>query len=384
MQVERIDGIEKVWRQAGRRRDEDYVWLAHGKYVRLNPDFQLEKPSGVQPGPREGLAPARDVVSQFYNHWILGSEKAIAMGQCGITAGCRDGMDAALRYFKTARDANVLFLVPTFQPLIDIAQNIFNPSRIHLLPHFNEPWRRTLDNIAGACDRERIGCIVLTNPNNPAGIMYPEFFLAGLGTICNAAGIWVIEDGAYFLHYDRRHQSSVIDHCQWAISLITSLKLLLGRYKVGGAVVSESLDISDLTAHVQTVDAGRQMWFADLLHHVALEKPELLSAHLGEMFRVSQGIKDVFSAHGFIPLYGAGNNPLARTSSGPVISFTFKNKNGARVRPGKVFNVLQEHFVLTTPLAEGFRINSRGITDSGRDFLIAKMPAIKRALDGAT
>jgi len=381
MEFDRIDRIEQQWIQAGKRRDIDYVWLAHGKYVRDNPDFDIEIPGSPALSSQKGLLQARDTISRFYNRYIVGLKTVISADQCCITGGCRDGVAASLRYFQKEDDRNILFLVPTFRPLIDIANTIFPRFKIFYLKHFNEPYAQTLQHIERSCKKNDIGCIVYTNPNNPAGIMYPEDFVAKLGRLGEENKLWIIEDGAYFLHYDKKDQTTIIDHCRCAISLISSLKLLLGKYKVGGAVLGDALNVEPFSEHTQKVPPAHQAWFEALLRKVAVDHPGILQSHLAHMFGISEAIKTIFLQNGFLPLYAAHRACRIETSIGPVVSFTRHNKKGELFHPEMIFNTMKKHHILTTPLSEGIRINSRGITETGTKLLKEKMGAVKTEME---
>ena len=381
MDIDRIDQIEKKWIAEGKRRDIDYLWLAHGKYVRNNPDFDIGARVTRDKAPKAGFWRTRSVIARFYDHYITRGENAIHPDRCCITGGCRDGVAASLKYFKATDDRHVLYLVPTFQPLIEIGRGIFDLSRIHYLKHFNEPWEQTLQHIETLCDRRRIGCIVYANPNNPAGIMYPEKVVEKLGSLSRGKKIWVVEDGAYFLHYAKARQTSIIDHTPYAVSLITSLKLLLGKHAVGGAVLGESIDAQGFAGFTANVSPDHQVWFEELLSRVALENPAVLANHLSEMFRVSAKTTSAFTRRGFFPLYGAPEGVQVLTSIGPVISFAYRKKNGETVSPDNLFEILRKHFILTTPLAEGIRINSRGITDAGINLLDLKLGLVEQEFD---
>ena len=123
------------------------------------------------------------------------------------------------------------------------------------------------------------------------------------------------------------------------------------------------------------------MWFEALLRKVAFENPHILRKHLDGMFRMSEGIKTCFVQNGFVPLYAAQKGDLVETSIGPVISFTCKSGNGENVHPEALFDTLKSHLVLTTPLDEGIRLNSRGITEAGKRLLFEKMAAVKNELE---
>jgi hypothetical protein len=379
----RVDRIEQEWVAQGKQRDIDYVWLAHGKYIRDNSDFHMETPETEESPPPTGLRAARDIVSRFYNTYIGKKETIATAARCCITGGCRDGINAGLYYFNKEDDRNILYLVPTYQPLIDMGKSVFESSRIFFLKHFNEPWSETLQHIETACDRHRIGCIILTNPNNPAGIMYPDFFLAGLGKLSNKRKIWILEDGAYFLHYEKEGQTTVLDHCRYAVSCVTALKLLLGKHRVGGAVLTEALDPEKFSAFAGNVPSAHQRWFASLLKKVAFENPRLLKNQLAGMFDISEQVKRIFTENGFHPVYGAYRGASLETSIGPVITFGDTDRKGDPIPAATLFDLLTEHAVLTTPMDPGFRINSRGISETGVTLLRKKMSRIRAELENA-
>jgi len=380
MEFDRVEIIEQEWIKEGKIRDRDYVWLAHGKYMRYNPNFELETPFTQKKPPSGGFNEVRKVISQFYNTYIIRKKNFISLDQCCVTGGCKDGVNASLLYFKSKDRKNVLYLVPTFQPLIQIGESIFHKSKLFFLKHFNEPWYVTLQNIKHIIERSNVGCIVLTNPNNPAGIMYPHKFLKELSNLCNNNEIWIIEDGAYFLHYHKKRQTSILEHAQYAISLITSYKLLLGKHRVGGAVLTDTLDAIRFSEYTKKVFPEQQLWFGNLMIKVALENPQILRKHLYDIFDVSKKVKNLFIKAGFIPLFGFFQGSTYKTSIGPVISFTYKNKDNKNVDSEELFEILKDHDVLVTPLNDGIRINSRGITQEGIELLWEKLKKIRREL----
>ena len=73
-----VDRIEQKWVAEGKRRYIDYVWLAHGKYIRDNPDFDMETSETEESPPPKGLYAARDTVSRFYREYIKGSSPLLA------------------------------------------------------------------------------------------------------------------------------------------------------------------------------------------------------------------------------------------------------------------------------------------------------------------
>jgi hypothetical protein len=381
MDFKRVDEIEKEWIRSGKKLDIDYVWLAHGKYIRKNSDFNLKLKLNKQTSPKQGFEEVRETIFNFYKKYIFNKETEITGKNCYVTGGCRDGVKAALNYFKKFSEGNVLFLVPTYQPLVEIAKNIFPESKIFYLKHFNEKYDNTLSNIEEIIKEKFIKCIVLTNPNNPAGIMYPEPFVSELGRICNRYNILIIEDGAYFLHYSKEHQTSVLLYSDYSISNITAYKLLLSKdIKVGGTVLSNQLDVDEYSMFTKSVPANEQIWFKELLTKVSLETPEILQSHLEEIFQVSNIVTNLFYKAGFLPLYKSIEGEKTNVSIGPVTSLTYLNKVGEKVDSEILFNKLKKYDILTTPMEEGIRINSRGIKKRGINLLSLQLKKIKQEL----
>jgi len=213
--------------------------------------------------------------------------------------------------------------------------------------------------------------------------MYPDYFMAELGKLSNKRKIWILEDGAYFLHYDKEGQTTILDHSRYAVSLVTALKLLLGKHRIGGAVLTKSLDPEKFSAFVDKVPSTHQLWFASLLRKVAFENPRLLKNQLAGMFGMSEQIKAIFTRHGFQPLFGAYRGKSLETSIGPVITFTYTDRKGDRIPAAVLFDILTKHSVLTTPMDDGFRINSRGISETGVTLLEKKMSRIQSELEKA-
>ena len=381
MEFDRVDVIEKEWIDQGKKMDIDYIWLAHGKYIRENPDFNIEITPSKDTPHKYGFYETRKVISEFYNTYIFNKKNIISPAYCSITGGCTDGVKASLEYFKNTSEKNILFLIPTYQPLLDVAKTIFLESRIFFLKHFNEAYEDTLKNIQKIIKEKAIGCVIITNPNNPAGIMYPDYFLLELAKICNKNNIWVIEDGAYFLHYNKKKQTSILLYAEYATSNITAYKLLLSStIKVGGAVLSHNLDIKEFSKYTKKISSEEETWFWQLLKKIALNKPEILNKHLKDMFLISGKVTKLFFDIGFLPLYEAIEGKKIQISIGPVISFAYKDKSDKFVEPEELFQILMKHNILTTPMDEGIRINSRGITKKGRILLSKQLKKVNKEL----
>jgi len=64
-----------------------------------------------------------------------------------------------------------------------------------------------------------------------------------------------------------------------------------------------------------------------------------------------------------------------------VITFTYTDRKGDRIPAAVLFDILTKHSVLTTPMDDGFRINSRGISETGVTLLEKKMSRIRSELE---
>jgi len=71
MEFDRVDVIEKEWIDQGKKMDIDYIWLAHGKYIRENPDFNIEITPSKDTPHKYGFYETRKVISEFYNTYIF-------------------------------------------------------------------------------------------------------------------------------------------------------------------------------------------------------------------------------------------------------------------------------------------------------------------------
>ena len=101
------------------------------------------------------------------------------------------------------------------------------------------------------------------------------------------------------------------------------------------------------------------------------------------MFVMSEQIKTIFTRHEFHPLFGAYRGRSLEASIGPVITFTYTDRKGDRIPAAVLFDILTKHSVLTTPMDDGFRINSRGISETGVTLLEKKMSRIRSELEKA-
>ncbi len=107
----------------------------------------------------------------------------------GIVKGIGMAINALL-----AKDEKVIIQPPVYHPFRLIPQKnrrelVFNPL------HENEDGSYSMDfeNLASVCD-DRCKLLILSNPHNPAGIVWPRETLEKLASFCHSKGIIVISD----------------------------------------------------------------------------------------------------------------------------------------------------------------------------------------------
>lgn len=107
----------------------------------------------------------------------------------GIVKGIGMAINALLE-----KDEKVIIQPPVYHPFRLIPQKngrevVFNPLRMKE----DGAYEMDFDNLEAVCD-ERCRMLVLSNPHNPAGIVWPRETLEKLADFCHSRGIIVISD----------------------------------------------------------------------------------------------------------------------------------------------------------------------------------------------
>ncbi|MBR1538348.1 MAG: aminotransferase class I/II-fold pyridoxal phosphate-dependent enzyme, partial [Bacteroidales bacterium] len=108
----------------------------------------------------------------------------------------------------TAPGDKVVVQPPVYMPFLHLPENngrklVYNPL---LFDEASRSYRMDLDGLEELCRRERPRLLILSNPHNPAGIVWPEADLARLAAICRREGVLVISDE---IHSDMALDGSV-------------------------------------------------------------------------------------------------------------------------------------------------------------------------------
>ena len=107
----------------------------------------------------------------------------------GIVKGIGMAINALLE-----KDEKVIIQPPVYHPFRLIPQKngrevVFNPLKV--LP--DGSYEMDFENLAAVCD-EKCRMLILSNPHNPAGIVWPRETLKELAEFCHSRGIIVISD----------------------------------------------------------------------------------------------------------------------------------------------------------------------------------------------
>ena len=105
------------------------------------------------------------------------------------------GIAFVLQCFTKPGD-KVVVQPPVYMPFLNLPranrrQLVYNPL---VIDEASFSYRMDLDNLEEVCRREAPKVLILSNPHNPAGIVWPADDLAQLAEICRRYGVLVISD----------------------------------------------------------------------------------------------------------------------------------------------------------------------------------------------
>ena len=140
------------------------------------------------------------VAPESYWQSILSWEKethgwAIGRDTLCFIPGIVRGIAFVLQCFTRPGD-KVVVQPPVYMPFLNVPrangrQVVYNPLRFD---EASRTYRMDLDNLAQVCRTEKPKLLILSNPHNPAGVVWPAEDLARLAAICLQYGGLVISD----------------------------------------------------------------------------------------------------------------------------------------------------------------------------------------------
>ena len=184
----KTDALRKVFG----KEDLTPMWVADMDFE--TPDFiidaikeRLEHPVfGYTAEPEDFRAAITEWVAGRHG-WII--EKEWLSYIPGIVKGIGMAINALLE-----KDDKVIIQPPVYHPFRLVPQRngrevVFNP--LKEMP--DGSYEMDFDNLEAVCD-ERCRMLILSNPHNPAGIVWPRETLKKLAEFCHSRGIIVISD----------------------------------------------------------------------------------------------------------------------------------------------------------------------------------------------
>lgn len=140
--------------------------------------------------PSVGVAPAREAVAAEYEQrgMPVGADRVI------LTAGTSEGIELALGALADAGD-EVLVPTPTY-PLYTAVLGKLGARSVFYKTDPDNHWQPDLDDLAGKIT-SRTRAIVVIDPNNPTGAVYPEATRRKLIDIAERSGIPILADEVY-------------------------------------------------------------------------------------------------------------------------------------------------------------------------------------------
>ena len=184
----KVDAVEKVFGKAGLMP----MWVADMDFE--TPDFIVDALKERMEHPIFGYTAEPEdfrlaIMDWVYEHHGWKIESSWISYIPGIVKGIAMAINALLE-----KDDKIIIQPPVYHPFRLVPQKnghevVFNPLRE--MP--DGSYEMDFDNLAAVCD-DKCKMLILSNPHNPAGIVWPRETLEKLADFCHEKGLIVISD----------------------------------------------------------------------------------------------------------------------------------------------------------------------------------------------
>jgi alanine-synthesizing transaminase len=140
--------------------------------------------------PSAGITPAREAVAGEYSRRGM----PVSADRVVITQGTSEGIELALSVLADAGD-EVLVPTPTY-PLYTAVLSKIGARAVYYRTDPNNGWQPDLDDLRGKVTSATRALVVI-DPNNPTGAVYPETTRRALIELAERAGITLLADEVY-------------------------------------------------------------------------------------------------------------------------------------------------------------------------------------------
>lgn len=215
-------------------------------------------------GPSPGIAPAREAVADEYSRrgWPVSPDRAL------ITAGTSEAIDLALSSLVDP-DGEVLVPLPTY-PLYTAVLAKLGARGVYYRTRPSSGWQPDLDHLESLATSATQALVVI-DPNNPTGAMYPEPMRRALIDFSERHGLVMLADEVYGdLGYDG--PVSPIGSLEPDAAIISFSSLSKGYlapgWRAGWLALGRSPRLDDVLAAIRKMADGRLCSTVPMQHAV--------------------------------------------------------------------------------------------------------------------
>lgn len=197
----------------------------------------------------------------------IAAHNGIAYENVSVTAGSDEAMRLIFQCFGEA-GKNLVTVTPTFE-MYDVYSKMFGMN--HVTVDYRDDFTVDADDILAAID-ERVGIVILLNPNSPIGAVYQEKEVRKVIEKAQAVGAIVVIDEAYHYFYAPTFMPFIKEYDNLLVlrtfSKLFSMAGLRIGYAAGSAELIEYIEKAESTFNVNNI--------AILFAMEVIENPQLI------------------------------------------------------------------------------------------------------------